>query len=511
MVNWRGLPLSVPSTRSQLLREGSDTTSREARGQALEPGDSVGEYLIVRLLGEGGFGTVYEARHPVIGKRAAVKLLHAQYSGNEQVSSRFVAEARAVNQIRHKNIVDIFSFGDLPDGRHYYVMELLEGVPLDVYLEHRGRLQPELAWPILLAVGKALDAAHGAGLAHRDLKPENIFLEIDADQFVQPKLLDFGMAKLLDRSAPAQHKTESQSPIGSPRYMSPEQCRGMPVDARTDVYAFGCLTYRMLTGQVPFEAETALEIMMAHVSAPPVPPSRAAEGLIEAFDEPILRMLEKAPEVRPSSVLVACEALRAAAERSGLLLDDGPLRVPPELHELTEQRRRLEAPLPVPRMAAPIRDEGASRSRRSRRRLVLGGVAAGLVGTVIATGALLGDRDSNTSSLSSTPLSMVKPSIPKPAMTPSAPAVPDRVAITVNTLPPTAEIVLGGELLGVAPGPFLIERRDVQTSLEVRAKGYLSKTVTVTPNAEQSLKVALIPAVRKTSTPLTPTDLEDPY
>jgi len=443
VTNWRGLPLSVPSSQSPLLGDTSEAVSRKPHTPGLEPGDSVGEYVIVRLLGEGGFGAVYEALHPVIGKRAAVKLLHAQYSGDEQMSSRFVAEARAVNQIRHKNIVDIFSFGELPDGRHYYVMELLEGVPLDAYLEHCGRLQPVEAWPLLFAVGKALDAAHAAGLAHRDLKPENIFLELDADQLVQPKLLDFGMAKLLDRAVPAHHKTQSHSPIGSPRYMSPEQCRGKPVDARTDVYAFGCLAYRMLTGQAPFEADTALEIMMAHVSAPPVPPSRRAEGLIEALDEPILRMLEKAPELRPSSVLVACEGLRAAAEQSGLSLDDGPCRASAELQALVERRRRPVAPLPAPRAVAARDADRAPQVNGSRRRFWISAVTAGALGTAgislwwMRSHALEREVRPPPSSL------VLEPSAPTPSTVPVVSVAPIRVAITVHSQPPAAEVWLG--------------------------------------------------------------------
>ncbi|MGC4067733.1 MAG: serine/threonine-protein kinase [Polyangiaceae bacterium] len=307
-------------SREQLPDEVSSNGNEPDRGESngdLVPGDVVGEYVVIRRLGEGGFGTVYEAMHPVIGKRAAVKVLHATYSADESMTSRFVAEARAVNQIRHKNIVDIFSFGDLSDGRHYYVMELLEGVPLDAYLEKRGRLPVEEALPILHAIAKALSAAHEAGIAHRDLKPENVILELDSDGFVHPKLLDFGMAKLLKSGAMQIHKTRSGAPIGSPRYMSPEQCRGVEVDSRTDVYAFGCMAYRMLAGVTPFDASTALELMMAHVSSPPSPPSSHTPELSPLFDEPILRMLEKQPDSRPQTLLLAYATLREAATKQG--------------------------------------------------------------------------------------------------------------------------------------------------------------------------------------------------
>src|SRR5262245_37712705 len=153
----------------------------------LVPGQAVGEYRVEGKLGEGGFGTVYRAVHPLIGKAAAIKVLHKQYSSNPQMVSRFVAEARAVNQIKNRNIIDIFSFGAMEDGRQYYVMELLEGATMDAYVHKKGRLSPEEAIPMLRGVARALDAAHAAGIAHRDLKPANVFLAFDDDGGVFPK------------------------------------------------------------------------------------------------------------------------------------------------------------------------------------------------------------------------------------------------------------------------------------------------------------------------------------
>ena len=170
--------------------------------------------------------------------------------------SRFIAEARAVNQIRHRNIIDIFSFGQLDDGRQYYVMELLDGEPLDALIERDGRLPLAEAIPILRGIARALDAAHAKGIAHRDLKPENVFLGRDPTARVFPKLLDFGIAKLLAPEDGPKHKTRTGTPIGTPYYMSPEQCRGRDVDHRTDIYSFGVLAYRMLTGVLPVRRAT---------------------------------------------------------------------------------------------------------------------------------------------------------------------------------------------------------------------------------------------------------------
>ncbi|NUO52404.1 MAG: serine/threonine protein kinase, partial [Polyangiaceae bacterium] len=191
--------------------------------QDLAKGEMCGEYRLEAKLGEGGFGAVYRGVHPLIGKIAAVKVLHRAYSSNPQIVSRFIAEARAVNQIRHKNIIDIFAFGRVEDGRHFFVMELLEGESFEDFLRRRGRLSIEEAAPFLRAIAKALGAAHAAGIAHRDLKPDNVFLAKDAEGQIVPKLLDFGIAKLMGEEQTV-HKTKTGAPIGTPAFMSPEQC-----------------------------------------------------------------------------------------------------------------------------------------------------------------------------------------------------------------------------------------------------------------------------------------------
>ena len=167
----------------------------------------------------------------MIGKSAAIKVVKRQYGANPEMTSRFVSEARAVNQIRHRNIIDIFNFGNLEDGRPYYVMELLDGQTLDALLEERGRMTFTEAQPILRQLARALAAAHAAGIAHRDLKPENVFVAFDEDGHPTPKLLDFGLAKLLGEGA-SLHRTRSGVPMGTPLYMSPEQVYGKDVDHR---------------------------------------------------------------------------------------------------------------------------------------------------------------------------------------------------------------------------------------------------------------------------------------
>jgi serine/threonine-protein kinase len=508
----RGSREQVPDEGSS--RSSDETSYRDGESNGdLAPGEVVGEYVIVRRLGEGGFGTVYEAMHPVIGKRAAVKVLHATYSADEAMTSRFVAEARAVNQIRHRNIVDIFSFGDLSDGRHYYVMELLEGVPLDAYIEKRGRLPVEEALPILHAIAKALSAAHEAGIAHRDLKPENVILELDSDGFVHPKLLDFGMAKLLKSGAMQIHKTRSGAPIGSPRYMSPEQCRGVEVDSRTDVYAFGCMAYRMLSGVMPFDASTALELMMAHVSSPPSPPSSHTPELSPLFDEPILRMLEKQPESRPQTLLLAYATLRDAAAKQGRSIDDTRITLDTTFREMAEARRAAaenHSPNFKPRSFA--RNSKASGSWR--RPAIYGAVLA--ITALLGLHWLLEGRPGSVRTASSSLPVVVTPAAVAALLTANEPAATTStkaatIQVRIESRPVAAEVYLGPTLLGKTPGPFELPRRDEEITLELRAKGYRSHNVTVRCSQDARLEATLTPKPRRTPGAATPGDLEDPY
>ena len=299
-----------------------------------------GEYRLVRKLGEGGFGAVYEAEHPLLKRRAAVKVLHRVADRDSDAVQRFIAEAQAVNQIRNRHIIDVFSFGKLSDGRHFYVMDLLDGVPLDRWLKEQGRVEPGLALALLGPIAGALDLAHAAGIVHRDLKPQNIFLTWESNGDVTPKLLDFGMAKLLGESSV---HTVSGTPIGTPLYMSPEQARGERVDRRSDVYALGVLCYEMLTGQLPFVGDTTVAVLMAHIIQTAPIPSETARELSPLFDAPLLRMLDKDPAQRPSSAGEAIAALRSAAEQAGVLIPAPPLSLPrPELLQSGERTRNDE-------------------------------------------------------------------------------------------------------------------------------------------------------------------------
>jgi serine/threonine protein kinase len=291
----------------------------------LEPGQMVGEYRVERKIGEGAFGKVYAAVQPVIGKSVAIKVLNPALSGKEGMVARFASEARAVNQIRHRNIIDIFSFGALPNGAQYFVMELLQGMSFEQYLRKTGPLDPAFALSLLWPIGRALGAAHKAGIAHRDLKPENVFLVMDEDGAPFPKLLDFGIAKLMSDAERA-HRTQTGMILGTPVYMSPEQCRAQPIDHRSDIYSFGIMTHEVLTGRRPFDAPTVVEVIVKHMLEPPPPMSSCRPGLPPALDAPVLRMLDKDAARRPQTMQAALDELALAARSAGIA---APTSIPP--------------------------------------------------------------------------------------------------------------------------------------------------------------------------------------
>jgi serine/threonine protein kinase len=263
----------------------------------LQPGTTVGEYRIEGKLGQGGMGTVYAAVHPLIGKKAAIKVISTALSADTKAVERFVQEARAVNQIGHPNIVDVFSFGTLPDGRCYFAMEWLRGETLAARIG-RGPLPHDEAAAILDQVCRALSAVHEKGIVHRDLKPANIFLAEVRGERPQVKLLDFGVAKLVTDDVRLE-RTQTGAIIGTPLYMSPEQAKGHGVDGRADIYSLGCMAYEIFVGRAPFTASSAVELLAKHLHAEPDPPSTFGEIRSE-MDRVLHRTIAKDPAARPS-------------------------------------------------------------------------------------------------------------------------------------------------------------------------------------------------------------------
>ncbi|MBA3822197.1 MAG: serine/threonine protein kinase, partial [Deltaproteobacteria bacterium] len=247
-------------------------------------------------------GSVYLAEHPTIGKKVALKVLHSEFSANQEVAARFFNEAKAVNDIGHPNIVDIVDFGIIQSagGRDqlvYFIMEYLAGNTLSQLIRTESPIPPERALAVALQVGDALSASHKCGIVHRDLKPDNIILVTRHRERDFVKLLDFGIAKLTGDAA-GSSRTRTGIVMGTPAYMSPEQCEGRgSIDHRTDIYALGIVLYEMMTGRVPFIGDGYGEILVQHLTQTPIPPSqfRMMNAHVEAV---VMKALEKRVELR---------------------------------------------------------------------------------------------------------------------------------------------------------------------------------------------------------------------
>src|SRR5581483_5836860 len=215
-------------------------------------GENVGNYRVLQQIGEGGMGVVYLAEHTVIGKKAALKMLLPAYCKSEAIVTRFFNEARATAKLQHPGLIEIYDFGHHTDGSAYIVMEFLDGESLAALLKRKGPLDLQLVIELSRQIAGALQAAHAAGIVHRDLKPDNVFL-IPSEELkcgLRAKVLDFGIAKLIDQGSPSQMKTRTGVLMGTPAYMSPEQCRGASrVDHRADIYSLGCMMFEMASGK----------------------------------------------------------------------------------------------------------------------------------------------------------------------------------------------------------------------------------------------------------------------
>ncbi|MDQ3266577.1 MAG: serine/threonine protein kinase, partial [Myxococcota bacterium] len=315
-------------------------------GEGLEPtlarrdpliGQNLGEYFVEELIGVGGMGLVYRGLQPVIGKPVAIKILRPEISDSPSHVERLLAEARAVNAVRHRGIIDIFNFGQLPDGRQYLVMEFLQGKALDEYIFERGVLVPAEAVSLLEEIASALSAAHEAGVVHRDLKPNNIFLvKQGSSQYV--KLLDFGLAKQTTPHATTP-QTHSGLVVGTPEYMAPEQARGEAIGPKTDLYALGVMAFQMLTGQLPFNAGSPMEFLVQHLEYAPPKVTELMPDVLDELSDLVDQMLLKRPEDRPSSA----DQVRRELRRISRLLPQDVTYVGPEKSAPTDALRKDSA------------------------------------------------------------------------------------------------------------------------------------------------------------------------
>jgi serine/threonine-protein kinase len=394
-------------------------------------------YRIIRKLGEGGVGGVYYAEHLLLGRGVALKVLLPDINHPEAVE-HFLEEARTVARVGHENVIDISYGGRSPDGFVFLAMEYLEGVDLGEVLRAEGPLDWERARPILIQIAQALEAVHRHGIVHRDIKPENVFL-IERDgrrDFV--KLLDFGVATIV-AGATGESRTSRGPVAGTPDYMAPEQAQGTAIDQRADVYAVGCLMYRMITGEPPFKASTMVELLGKHVNEMPVPPSvRRTDLPISAeMDAVVMRALEKSPARRWPDMAELGAALARCRNSGG---------------------GRTARPSSILR----INDSEAHRARRRRGRVVavLGlavAVAGGIVGYQLFT------------------------------------AAPGQVH--VSTVPADATVALDGVPVATR-APLVLDATPGRHTVSVARAGYttVQRVVEVASRGTVSLPIALAPA-----------------
>lgn len=279
-------------------------------------GQKVGDYEIVARVGSGGMGAVFEARHPVIGKRIAVKVLHPVFAKDPKVLDRFLNEARVVNAIGHPAIVDIFSIGQTSDGLPYFLMEFLKGQSLADVLAAEGTLAIPRALELTRQLLEVLDKAHSAGVVHRDLKPQNLFIE-ELASGPRLRVLDFGIAKSM--TAELKQMLTGSAILGTPGYMAPEQINSEPITPRTDLFSVGAVLFELVTGRQVYAGQSVGQLLMKALYEEP-PLASSVKPIPAAVDAFIARLLARESSRRPASAAEALSMLRS--------LDSMPLPAP---------------------------------------------------------------------------------------------------------------------------------------------------------------------------------------
>jgi serine/threonine-protein kinase len=305
-----------------------------------------GKYKIEGFVKRGGMGAVYRGTHLMLGKPVAIKLIKPELVSSKEIVERFLREARSAAQLAHPNIVTVHDLGQTEDGTLYIAMELVDGRSLKEIIVKEGHWEPERAVRLTKGIARALALAHRKGVVHRDLKPQNIMVSVDADGHEIPKLLDFGIARTLEPDTPA--LTSTGMVLGTPHYMSSEQAKGLPADARSDLYALGIILYEMLVGKVPFEDKSIPTLLVKHMSEPPPPPTTIRSDVPIWLEAVVLRCLEKNPDDRFSSAEALIDVLdnppSESLEKTAVVPAPAPVPVPP----VGEQTIDQSAPAPGP-------------------------------------------------------------------------------------------------------------------------------------------------------------------
>ena len=459
-------------------------------------GRTIGNYVVKTKIGEGGMGAVYAAEHPRIGRRVAIKVLHPELGKSPEIVARFFTEAKAANEIRNEHIIEILDFGELPDGISYFIMEWLDGKSLATALEQQPKFPIARAMHTCRGIARALASAHSKGIVHRDLKPDNVYLIRRGDDPDFVKVLDFGIAKLMTNDLSQGFKTQTGAIMGTPYYMSPEQCRGATkdIDHRTDIYALGCILYQMVTGQLPFNAEGLGELLLQHMTRPPTPPTQIDPTIPAEVENAILKALEKEPGKRWTSVT---EMMNAAGAAVGNL--SGPVTLPTQsqLAPVLELGRPPSiAPSPqlkqtTMRGAAAEAVPATQPGGKSRRTFVVGGVVAGIaaVGVIVMLNRKPGPQTPVAQPKQETRIETPKIETPPPKVTTPPKVEPPKVAhIKIRTTPADAKLTLDG---ADAPAEGSYPLGDVRHELVVKAAGYRTERLWVVFDGDHDYNVPL--------------------
>jgi serine/threonine protein kinase len=464
----------------------------------IDVGQTIGNYRLTARLGEGGMGVVYLAEHPVIGKKVALKAIHPELSRNAEVVSRFVTEAKSVNQIGHEHIVDIADFGTTPGGEFYFIMEYLQGEALSDRLKHEGHLDATRAMLIGAQIADALDSSHQHGIIHRDLKPENIFLLARGGSKDFVKVLDFGLAKLTQTEEKVSHKTRAGSVMGTPYYMAPEQCEGKTeIDHRADIYSLGVLLFEMLTGKVPFGGDGYGEIIVKHITMPPPSVRSLVPELSPELDLILFRALAKDREQRFQTMAELRDALldpnRYASAAPVVAVPDDLSGVARAASPMARSEMDIQNKLGANFGSGNdgiVRQTGTAPStfrqgmgeiiedltpKRKTSRMLLFGAIASMLGAIVAMAT-----------------AHREPSAPPPvAALPSRPAT---VRVNFNSDPDGAMITTAdGKTLGLTPLSVEVPYSDSAVEYVFKKQGFEGKTMYIVPNLPSPLFATMQP------------------
>ncbi|HEY2744592.1 MAG TPA: protein kinase [Polyangia bacterium] len=460
-------------------------------------------YRVVRLVGEGGMGQVYEAQHVNINKRFALKLLRPEIVSNGEAVARFRQEAWSASSIGHENIIEIEDFATLPSGAVYLAMEFLEGVALSERMREEPALSFGEALDIMLQVSSGLAAAHEKGIVHRDMKPENVFL---AQKYGRPlvKILDFGIAKVSGADG-NKSLTRTGTIFGTPHYMSPEQALGKPLDLRADIYSVGVIMYELFTGRVPFEAESFMGILTKHITTQPTPPRQLApeRAIPVEIEAVIMRALAKEPEERYQTMgELGSELAAIAAELAPEVLQPRPssqvlAHISKPQSAVLQARHATPRPTPMPRppsgaVVLPSSVEVAAAVAAKKKSAVPYFVVAGVL-VAAAAGAVVWVTRAPASQPTPQPPLVIAPKQEQPATPPpSKPEVAAPVVeeVIVDSVPPGAKIYVDGVAVADTPEAVKVEKGKTKTVM-LKKDGYVDQEQMVDPGKSHKLLVKL--------------------